>query len=108
QETLPGPVPVPGRHAFEHLPLAIACGWTAQHGQQSVIELCQLLVDGLLWPTDQMRRDAFLAPLELSLVEEAQARGQEGDDSRGFMYAWGEGRRGPGLIVVFEKACQLV
>src|SRR5712691_3358964 len=55
-----------------------------------------------------MWRDVFLAPPALSLVEEAQARGQEGDDGRGRMHARGEGRRRPWLVVVFEKARQLV
>ena len=85
QEAIPGPVAVPGGDAFEQLPLAVAHHWMAEYGQQSVVKLFQMLVDGFVRASDQMGRDAFLAPLELSLVQEAQPWGQEGNDGRGFM-----------------------
>ena len=71
-EAIPCPVAVPGRNAFEQLPVAVANNRIAQHRKQPIVELLKLLIDRLLWPANQMRRDAFLSPFELSLVKEAQ------------------------------------
>jgi hypothetical protein len=46
--------------------------------------------------------------LELPLMEEAQARRQEGDDRRRLMLRPGKFGRCPRLVVVFEKARKLV
>ena len=46
-EAIPGPVAVPGGCAVEQLPVAVAHGRLAQHGQQPVVELLQPLVDRL-------------------------------------------------------------
>jgi hypothetical protein len=80
----------------------------AEHSHQPVVELCKLLVDRFVWTATKMGREAFCAPFELSLVEETQARRQEGDDGCGLIRARGEGRRSPWLVVVFQKARQLV
>src|SRR5262249_43190988 len=108
QETIPRPVALPGRHAFKQLPLTVAYNWLAQHGQQSVVELFQSLVDWFLWTTNQMRRDAFLASRELSLVKESQPWRQESDDCRGFLHLRRERRRRPRLVVVFQEAGELI
>src|SRR4029434_11144796 len=103
QEAIPGPVTVPGGYTFEQLPLAVAHHWMAEHGEQPVVKLFQMLVDGFVRASDQMGRDAFLAPLELSLVEEPQPWGKEGNDGRGFMDSRKEGGGGPRLVVVLQK-----
>ena len=108
QKAIAGPVAVPGGRAFEQLPLAVAHGRLTQHGQQPVVELFQPLVDRFLRTSNQMGRDAFLAPLELSLVKETQTRGQERDDRRGFMHVRRERGSRPRLVVVFQEAGQLV
>src|SRR5262245_32295291 len=108
QEAIPGPVAVPGGYAFEQLPMAVAHYRMAEYGQQPVVKLFQMLVDGFVRASDQMGRDAFLSPLELPLVEEPQPRSQERSDGCGCMDSCGEGGGGPGLVVILQKAGQLV
>jgi hypothetical protein len=55
-----------------------------------------------------MRRDPLHSRLELTLVKEPQARGEEGDDCGRFMRPRREGCRGPRLVVVFQEAGQLI
>ena len=55
-----------------------------------------------------MGRDPFLPSLELSLMEESQARRQERDDRGGLVDFRGKRRRGPRLVVVLQEAGQLV
>ena len=50
----------------------------------------------------------FVAALELSLLEEAQARRQVRDDGRRLVDAGRERRRGPRLVVVLQEAGQPV
>jgi hypothetical protein len=52
------------------LPLAVAHEWLTQHGQQPVVKFCQPLVNGFVRAAAEMRRDALLSPLELTLVKE--------------------------------------
>src|SRR5437879_2278964 len=66
------------------------------------------MVNGLDQTTNEMGRDEFPVPLELSLMEEAQPGGQIGDDRRCLMNLWRECCRSPRLVVVFRKAGQLV
>src|SRR4030095_3258962 len=100
QEAIPGPVAVPGGYTFEQLPLAVAHHWMAEYGQQPVVKLFQMLVDGFVRASDKMGGDALLAPLELSLVQEPQPRRQERNDSCGFMDSRRESSGGPRLVVV--------
>ena len=39
QKAISDPVALPGRDAFERLPLAVAHDWMAEHSQQPVVEL---------------------------------------------------------------------
>src|SRR5262245_10494171 len=55
-----------------------------------------------------MRRDALLAPLELSLMKEPQPRGQEGNAGCGLLYFWREWCLCSRLVVVFQEASHLV
>src|SRR5262245_62939438 len=68
QEAIPSPVAIPGWNAFEQLPATVAHGWQSQYRYQAVIELLDLFVQWLEWRPHQMRRDALLSPLELTLV----------------------------------------
>src|SRR6267142_1550021 len=106
-DTVRGPVSLPGRSAFEQLPVALANDRVSQHRQQSLVELLQIRVGGLGRTTTQVRRNPCPASLELSLMEEPQTWRQERDDSRRLVHAWWK-RRGPRLVVVFEKTGHLV
>ena len=75
----------------------------AQHRQQPLVELPERRFDRLARRADEVRRDALHAALELSLVKEAQARRQEGDDGGGFVAAGREGCRRPRLVVVLQE-----
>src|SRR5262249_37085066 len=55
-----------------------------------------------------MGGDAFSLALELPRVGETQARGKKRDDRSGLVSFQGERRRGPWLIVVFEKSGQFI
>src|SRR5262249_25943355 len=92
----------------EQLPLAVAHDRLTQYGEQPIVKLFQLLVSGFVWASAQMRGNAFLTPLELTLVEETQPWGQERDDGRGFMNSWRKRGGRPRLVVIFQKAGQLV
>src|SRR5262249_33608387 len=48
-ETIPGPVPVPGRYAREKTPLSIAKDRLSQYRQKALVEPFQRLVDGFRW-----------------------------------------------------------
>ena len=85
EETIRGPVSIPGGFAFEQLPLAVAYHCTAKHGKQPVVELLKVLIDGLVRPSDQMGRDTFPSAFELPLMKEAQTRRQERNDGCSFM-----------------------
>ena len=61
------------------------------------------LLDRFLRTANQMGRDAFLAPLELSLVKEAQPWGEKRYDRRGFVHFRRECRRRSRLVVVFQN-----
>src|ERR1700730_18106325 len=93
QEAIVRRVPFPGRGAFKQLPLAVANARLTKHGKQAVVKLFQLLIDGFLRASNEVGRDSFPAALELTLMEEAQARGQKRDDSRGLMNFRGARRR---------------
>jgi hypothetical protein len=73
QETVPGPVVLPGGHAFEQLPLSVANGRMMQHSEQPGVELFQLPVYGFDRGPAEMGGYLFLSPFELSLMEETQA-----------------------------------
>src|SRR5205823_1026032 len=88
--------------------LALADGRLTQHGKQAVVKLGQLLIDGFVGAPPEVGRDSYLSSRKLALVEEAQARRQERDCSRGLVHPRRERRRSPGLVVVFQEAGQPV
>src|SRR4030095_3606334 len=94
--------------AREQLPLTVAHDWLAQHGQQPIVELVQPLIDRFLRTANQMGRDAFLAPLELSLVKEAQPWEEKRNDRRGFVHFRRERRSRSRLLAGFPQAGELV
>src|SRR5271168_1273038 len=55
-----------------------------------------------------MGRYSYTCALELAVIKEAQAGRQEGDHGRGLVLRPGEFGRGARLVVVFEKADELV
>jgi hypothetical protein len=75
----------------------------AQNCKQPVVELLKLLIDWLLRPVEQMRRDPFCLPLELSLMQETQPWRQESNDGRGFFMDFGSkrGRRPRGQTAAY-------
>jgi hypothetical protein len=60
--------------------LPIADGRETEDGKQAVVKLLKLFIDGFGRPTDEVRGNPFFSALELTLVEEMQARGQKRDD----------------------------
>src|SRR5262249_55219206 len=72
QETIMRPVALPAGRTLQHLPLAVAENGFPQKCQQAVVELMQALIDRLVRPAYKMRRNAFLAAFELSLVKKPQ------------------------------------
>src|SRR5690349_20190792 len=54
-----------------------------------------------------MHGNSYFASLELTLVEEAQTRHEEGRDSGRAMDILGEGRGGARLVVILEKSRRL-
>src|SRR5262249_39419876 len=101
-------VAVPGRRAVKKLPLPFAEGRLTQHGKEPIIEGAQVLIGRFAGASAKMRRDAFQLALELPLMEESQARREERDYSGGFVDLWRKRRGGPRLVVVLQKAGQLV
>src|SRR5437016_162164 len=97
QETIPGPVAIPSGNAFEQLPLAVAHSRMAQHRKQPIVKLFKFLIDRLVRPSNQMGRDPFCSPFELSLMKETQPGREERDDGRGFMDFWRKRRSRPRL-----------
>src|SRR5215207_3659807 len=55
-----------------------------------------------------MRRDAILAPVKLSLVEKTHPRGQESNNCRRLMHVGRKCCGGSRLIMIFQKASELV
>jgi hypothetical protein len=53
----------------------------AQQRKQPIVKLLKPRVDGFVRPANQMGQDAFLSPLELSLVKKMQSRRQERYDN---------------------------
>ncbi len=84
QEAIAGPIALPGRGAFEQAPVPLSHDRPPQRSQQ-LIRSFRCLIDRLPRSADQMGRDAPGAPLELTLVEEPQARREERNDCRSFM-----------------------
>src|SRR6516225_2479096 len=82
-DAIAGPVAIPRRTAFHQLPLAVADDRLAQHFQQLIIELSEFWIGRLVRTAAEMRGNAFLAALELSLVKEPKPGGQERDHGRG-------------------------
>ena len=80
QEAIVGPVAFLGGDASEQLPSAVTHRRLTQHVQQPLVKLTNCLVDRLIGAATQVRGNTFLAPLELSLMKEAQSRRKEGDD----------------------------
>ena len=72
-KAIPRPVTVPGLRTLKQTPLAIHDGRTAQNRKQILVEQLQHFIDRLMRRTNQVRRDAFSPPLELTLVKEPQA-----------------------------------
>src|SRR5262249_50125159 len=68
----------------------------------------QHLIDRLFWSTTKMRRNPFSPALELSLMEKTQTRRQKRDDRRRLVNSRRECGRSSRLVVVFQKASQLV
>src|SRR6185503_10694426 len=56
----------------------------------------------------QMRREAFDRPFELSGVKEAQTGRKKREHRRGFVLSGRKGGGRPRLVVIFQKAGQLV
>ena len=65
------PIAFPAGASFEQLPRPIAHERLLQHSQQLLIEPLHTLIGGLIGSAAEMRRDALLAPFELTLVKEA-------------------------------------
>src|SRR5262245_4809799 len=69
-EAVARPISVPPGPALEQAPLSILDARPPEHGEQTVVELLDPRVDLLERRADEMRRDAFAAALELTLMEE--------------------------------------
>src|SRR5262249_32959529 len=108
QKTIVRPVAVPGGGAVQKLPLAVAKRRLTQQDEQTLVEFVQLPIDLLARPSAQMRRDAFSVSLELALVKEAQARRQKGYDGSRLVDGRRKRRGGARLVMVLQKAGQLV
>src|SRR5262249_45594775 len=108
QEAIPCPVAIPGRHALQQLPTAVADCRLTQDAEQFIVELPYCLIDGFVWAAAKMRRDAFLPAVGLSLMKEPQARGQEVQTGRRLVDSRREDGCGARLVVVLQKASHLV
>src|SRR5262249_27765760 len=104
QDAIPRPVPLPGGYAGEQLPRAVTYFRPSKDSQETVVELGQSGIDGLIRAPAEVRRNALLASPKLPLVKEAQARGQEGDDGGGLMNPRRKSGGGPWLVVVLQEA----
>ena len=108
-EALGGGIARPGLPRLQERPGTVAeriiC---LQHRQEPRIEGRDLRIRGLDRPAAQMRGQAHPGTLGLALLEEAKARGEEGDDGGGLVLGPGEGGRSPRLVMVLQKAGQLV
>src|SRR4051812_28779144 len=108
EPTIPRPVAVPRRRAFEQPPLAVAHGRVTQHRQQPFIETLHLVIDWFDRRADEVRRDACSAPLELTIMKKTQTGRQIRDDGGSLVHLRWEGGSGPRLVVVLHKACEPV
>src|SRR5262245_50023702 len=108
QKAIRRPVASPGGDAFEQLPTAFAEKRLAEYGEQPVVELRPIRIDRFVRAPAQVRRDSFLSSLELTVVKEPQARRQECNHCRGLMDPGRKGGCRPRLVVVFQKAGELV
>ena len=73
-EAVGSPVAIPGRRAIDEAPSSVPNGRLPEHRKKTVVELLQQFLSGLDRRTDQVRRDVLASTLELSLMEEPQAR----------------------------------
>ena len=107
-DAIMGPVAVPAGCAFEKLPLAVAKGGLTQYAEKAFVEIVQVLVERLARASCEMGRNPLLAPFKLTLVKEAQAGRQEGEDGGSLVHLTRECCGGARLIVILQKASQLV
>src|SRR4051794_6273305 len=77
-------------------------------GQQSVVEPLYFRIDGLERRADQVRRDAYFAPLELTIMEEPQSRRQVCDNRRRLVHRLCERCGRARLVVILHEARELV
>ena len=82
--------------------------WSPSNLQQPGIKCPNVRVRRLNWAAAEMGRHPDPRSLELALMEEAQAGREEGDDRRRLVLRPGKFGRGARLVVVFEKAGELV
>src|SRR5207244_1647795 len=80
----------------------------SHHREQFVVELTQRRIRHLLRTVRKMGREPYLSSFELSLVKEAQARRQKGNGCSGFVLLHVEGGRRSTLIMVLQKARELM
>src|SRR6516225_7399476 len=107
-EAIRGPVVGPGWLRLDLRPGAVAKGSLLQYSQQSGIKGSDLRVCRLDRTAAEVGRHSDPSSLKLALMEEPQSRGQEGDDRRRLMLSPRKFGRGARLVVVFEKARELV
>src|ERR1700716_1466751 len=108
-EAIRASVAGPGRGGMDLRPVAAAKRiGLSQQKQQFVVETGNLTVDGFDRPATKVRRHAHARSIDLALLEEAQARREEGDCGGGSMLRPGEGGRRAGFVVVLEEARESV
>src|SRR5882724_10756149 len=107
-EAVRGPIAGPGRLRLDLHPRAIAEGVLVHYRQQFGIKGRDLGVRRLDRAPAEMGRHPSPCPLELALMEEAQARRKKRDDRRRLVLRPGKFGSSPRFVVVFEKAGKLV
>ena len=100
-EAVVSPIAIPSRRAIEQLPRPVAHGRIFEHGQQTFVELGKRSIFEFGGCSNEVRRDAFAAAFELTLMEESQTGREERDDGGGSMFGGVERRGGARLIVIF-------
>src|SRR5215468_2270346 len=93
-ESIGGAIALPGRGAFEQVPLSLPKDWLPQELKQTRVERPQAFVRCFDRCSAQVWRDASEAAFELSLVKEPQARRAECDNRSCLMHSTGKGGRG--------------
>ena len=85
-------------------PRAHADHVVSQEREQQLVERPELVVDRLVGPSAEKDGQVHLPALELALVDEPRPRLAQRRDGGRAGLGRGEGRRGPGLVVVLDEA----